>query len=304
VAGGEGNGARGPAGRSMHSQTEEMTTVVPVSDASDPRLADYVRLTDVHLRRSLEAPSGLFIAEGEKVIRRAIDAGYQARSMLMTTDRAAGAAEVAGSWPGPVYVVPPEVARELTGYQVHRGALASMQRRPLPSVADVISGARRIVVLEDVVDHTNVGAIFRCVAALGFDAVVLAPRCADPLYRRAVRVSMGAVLSVPYARMDDWREGLGALRAAGFRLLALTPAADAVPIATVSAGLPSELPLEPPPAGLSPGGRVALLLGGEGDGLSARWRSQADICVRIPMSRGIDSLNVAAAAAIACYLLA
>ncbi len=264
-----------------------MATLVAVSEAGDPRLADYVRLTDVHLRRSLEAPSGLFIAEGEKVIRRAVGAGYRARSMLVTTDRAAGADELAGSWAGPVFVVPPEVARELTGYRVHRGALASMQRRPLPSVAEVTGRARRIVVLEDVMDHTNVGAIFRCVAALGFDGVVLAPRCADPLYRRAVRVSMGAVLSVPYARMDDWREGLGELRAAGFRLLALTPAADAVPIGAVP-----------------PGGQLAVLMGGEGDGLSARWRAQADISVRIAMSRGIDSLNVAAAAAIACYLLA
>jgi tRNA G18 (ribose-2'-O)-methylase SpoU len=264
-----------------------MATLVPVNDAADPRLADYVRLTDVRLRTSLEAPRGLFIAEGEKVIRRAIAAGYQVRSMLVTTDRAADAADMAGSWPGPVYVAAPEVAQGLTGYRVHRGALASMQRRPLPSVAEVTGRARRIMVLEDIVDHANVGAIFRCVAALGFDGVVLAPRCADPLYRRAVRVSMGAVLSVPYARMEDWREGLGGLRAAGFRLLALTPAADAVPIAAVQ-----------------PGGRLALLLGGEGDGLSARWRDQADLRVRIPMSREIDSLNVAAAAAIACYLLA
>jgi len=270
----------GPEAQSKHS-------LVHASDAADPRLADYVRLTDVHLRRSLEAPSGLFIAEGEKVIRRAMEAGYQPRSMLVTTDRAAGAAEMAGSWPGPVYVIPPEVAKELTGYRVHRGALASMHRRPLPSVAEVTGQARRIVVLEDVVDHTNVGAIFRCVAALGFDGVVLAPRCADPLYRRAVRVSMGAVLSVPYARMDDWRQGLNDLRGAGFRLLALTPAADAVPIAAVP-----------------PDGRLALLLGGEGDGLSARWRGQADLSVRIPMARGIDSLNVAASAAIACYVLA
>jgi tRNA G18 (ribose-2'-O)-methylase SpoU len=264
-----------------------VASLIPVSDASDPRLTDYARLTDVHLRRSLEAPSGLFIAEGEKVIRRAVGAGYQVRSMLVTTERAGSAAELAGSWPGPLYVVPPEVASGLTGYRVHRGALASMQRRPLPSVADVVAGARRIVVLEDIVDHTNVGAIFRCVAALGFDGVILAPRCADPLYRRAVRVSMGAVLSVPYARMDDWRDGLGGLRRAGFRLLALTPAADAVPIAAVPSG-----------------GRLALLLGGEGDGLSDRWRGQADIGVRIPMSRGIGSLNVAAAAAIACYVLA
>ena len=264
-----------------------MSSPVPVGDAGDLRLTDYVRLTDVHLRRSLEAEHGLFVAEGELVIRRAIGAGYPVRSLLITGDRLGALADLAAGCPGPVYVVPPEVARELTGYRVHRGALASMQRLPLPAVADVLDGARRIVVLEDIVDHTNVGAIFRCAAGLGFDAVVLAPRCADPLYRRSVRVSMGAVFTLPYARMDDWREGLGQLRADGFRLLALTPAPDAVPIAEVQAA-----------------GRLALLLGAEGDGLSARWRDQADLSVRIPMGRGVDSLNVASAAAIACYALA
>ena len=273
-----------------------VTGLVPVADAGDPRLADYVRLTDVHLRKSLEARHGLFVAEGEKVIRRAIGAGHPVRSLLVTRDKLASLADLAGSCPGPVYLVSPEVAQQLTGYRVHRGALASMQRCPLRSLADVVSGARRIVVLEDIVDHTNVGAIFRCVAALGFDAVVLAPRCADPLYRRSVRVSMGAVFAVPYARMDDWREGLGALRAAGFRLLALTPAPDAVPIAELAAG--GQHGRVPPDA------RLALLLGTEGDGLSSRWRDQADLSVRIPMSGGVDSLNVASAAAIACYVLA
>ncbi|HEX3924894.1 MAG TPA: RNA methyltransferase [Streptosporangiaceae bacterium] len=270
-----------------------MTSVIGVGEASDPRLADYVRLTDVHLRRSLEPAHGLFVAEGEKVIRRAIGAGYPVRSLLVTRDRLAGLADLAEACRGPVYVVAPEVAQQVTGYRVHRGALASMQRRPLASVAAVTRPARRIVVLEDIVDHTNVGAIFRCVAALGFDAVVLAPRCADPLYRRSVRVSMGAVLTVPYARLDDWREGLNALRAGGFRLLALTPAADAMPIAEAAAQ-----------AAADPASRVALLLGAEGAGLSARWRDQADAGVRIPMSRGVDSLNVASAAAVACYLLA
>jgi tRNA G18 (ribose-2'-O)-methylase SpoU len=269
-----------------------MSTMVPVGDAGDPRLADYVGLTDVHLRRSLEAPSGLFMAEGEKVIRRAIGAGYPVRSLLITRDKLAVHADLAGCCPGPVYLVEPEVAEKLTGYRVHRGALASMQRlplRPVAGVTGVTASARRIVVLEDVVDHTNVGAIFRCVAALGFDAVVLAPRCADPLYRRSVRVSMGAVFAVPYARMTDWRDGLAELRSAGFRLLALTPAPDALPIGDVPA---------------APGDRLALLLGTEGDGLSARWLDQADVPVRIPMRRGVDSLNVASAAAIACYLLA
>jgi tRNA G18 (ribose-2'-O)-methylase SpoU len=275
----------GPVG-----QTRRVSSLVPVADADDPRLADYVRLTDVHLRRSLEAEHGLFVAEGEKVIRRAIEAGYPVRSLLVTRDKLAALGGLAGSCPGPVYLVAPEVAERLTGYRVHRGALAAMQRRPLAPVGEVVAGARRIVVLEDIVDHTNVGAIFRCVAALGFDAVVLAPRCADPLYRRSVRVSMGSVFAVPYARMDDWRDGLAGLRAAGFRLLALTLAPDAVPIGDLAAS--------------GPDARLALLLGTEGDGLSTRWRAQADLSVRIPMQRGVDSLNVASAAAIACYLLA
>jgi tRNA G18 (ribose-2'-O)-methylase SpoU len=282
-----------------------VTSPVPVGDARDPRLTDYVRLTDVHLRRSLEVAHGLFVAEGELVIRRAIGAGYPVRSLLITSDRLAALADLAGGCPGPVYVVAPEIAKQLTGYRVHRGALASMQRLPLPPVDKVIGGARRVVVLEDIVDHTNVGAIFRCVAALGFDAVVLAPRCADPLYRRSVRVSMGAVFAVPYARLDDWREGLARIRTAGFRLLALTPAPDAVPIDEALPGA-GPTPDRPVSAGRVPqgGDRLALLLGTEGDGLSARWRDQADLSVRIPMSGGVDSLNVASAAAIACYLLA
>jgi tRNA G18 (ribose-2'-O)-methylase SpoU len=256
-----------------------------ISDPGDPRLADYVSLTDVHLRRSLEAEHGLFVAEGDKVIRRAVAAGYPVRSVLVAEDKLAAAEDLA---PGaPLYVVPAAVAEQLTGYHVHRGALASMQRRPLPSVADVLADAARIVILEDIVEHANVGSIFRCAAALGFDAVLLAPRCADPLYRRSVKVSMGTVFAVPYARMSDWRSGLAQVRSAGFRLLALTPLPDAVPIGDVPAA-----------------GRLALLLGTEGDGLSARWLDAADVAVRIPMRRGVDSLNVAAAAAIACYLLA
>ena len=263
-----------------------MPPLIPVSDLGDPRLADYVRLTDVHLRRKLETTHGLFVAEGEKVIRRAMAAGYRVRSLLITQDKLDGLADLAAGCPGPVYIIAPAAAETLTGYRVHRGPLASMHRLPLPAVADLVDGASRIVVLEDIVDHANVGAIFRCEAALSFDAVILAPRCADPLYRRAVRVSMGAVFSMPYARMDDWRHGLGGLQEAGFRLLALTPAPDAVPIGDVPAG-----------------GRIALLLGTEGDGLSARWLAGADMCVRIPMSGGVSSLNVASAAAIACYLL-
>ena len=287
-----------------------------VQDAADPRLADYVRLTDVELRKSLEAGHGLFMAEGEKVIHRAVAAGYRVRSLLATERKAAALASLADECGGPAYVVPDEVAERLTGYHVHRGALAAMDRRPLPAVPEVLDRARNVVILEDIIDHTNVGraiqhtrpasrilvledivdhgnvgAIFRCAAALGVDAVILSPRCADPLYRRAVKVSMGAVFAVPYARMTDWYGGLAELRAAGFRLLALTPDQSATAIDKVAMGE-----------------RVALMLGTEGDGLSSRWLHEADQPVCIPMypsamAAGVDSLNVVAAAAIACHSL-
>ena len=265
-----------------------------VRDAADSRLADFVRLTDVHLRRRLEPAGGLFVAESEKVIRRAVAAGYPIRSLLVADGRLAADADLAeecAARGAAVYVVPDAVAENLTGYRVHRGALASMQRLPLPPVAGLLAGSRRIVVLEDIVDHANVGAIFRCAAALGADAVILSPRCADPLYRRAVTVSMGAVFAVPRARMTSWRGGLAELRGKGFQLLALTPDQSAVPVSQVHLRA-----------------RAALLLGTEGDGLSSRWLSEADQAVCIPMAAGairagVDSLNVVAAAAIACQLL-
>ncbi|MFC4560715.1 TrmH family RNA methyltransferase [Nocardiopsis mangrovi] len=265
--------------------------VIEVTDPGDGRLADYVRLRDVNLRRSLEAEHGLFMAEGEKVIRRALRAGFEPRSLLLTRRRLAALADVAESVAAPVYVVADDVAEAVVGFDLHRGALASVRRRPLPPPAEVLSGARRVVVLEDIVDHTNVGAIFRSAAGLGIDALLLAPRCADPLYRRSVKVSMGAVFTQPYARLDDWYGGLDDLRGRGFRLLALTPG-------------PGSLPLADALAASGPADRVALLLGTEGDGLSSRWLDQADAAVRIPMAgRDVDSFNVTAAAAIACYEL-
>ncbi|MGN9784044.1 TrmH family RNA methyltransferase [Nonomuraea sp. ZG12] len=258
-----------------------------LTDAADPRLADYTRLRDVELRKSLEAERGLFVAEGEKVIRRAIAAGYPIRSVLTTSRWVASLADVLGE--ATVYVVSDETMEGVAGFQVHRGALASMERLPLPSTETVLDPAARVVVLEDIVDHANVGAIFRCAAALGVDGIVLSPRCADPLYRRAVKVSMGAVFSIPYARMDNWYTGLDELRGAGFQTLALTPDQSATPLDRVKMG-----------------DRVALLLGAEGDGLSSRWLHEADEPVCIPMSpsamaNGVDSLNVVAAAAIACH---
>jgi tRNA G18 (ribose-2'-O)-methylase SpoU len=264
---------------------------IDVTDAADPRLADYRELRDVALRRRLEVEHGLFLAEGEKVVRRAVAAGFPVRSFLMAPRWLEPLADVLAASDAPCFVAPDALVEQVTGFHVHRGALAALQRRPLPSVAEVLADARRLAVLEDLVDHTNVGAILRCAAAFGLDAVVLSPRCADPLYRRAVKVAMGAVFSVPYARMTDRRSGLADLRSAGFTLLALTPAPDAVGLDELG------------PAVTGPGSRLALLLGSEGDGLSSHWQDAADLRVRIPITDRVDSLNVAAAAAVAFYAL-
>ena len=265
-----------------------MAELIEVSDADDPRLSDYRDLRDVELRRHLEATHGLFLAEGEKVVRRSVEAGFRARSFLMAPRWLEGLSDVLDRSAAPCYVVSEELAEAVTGFHVHRGALASLERKPLPSLAEVLDGARTVVALENIVDHTNVGAIFRSAAALGVDAILLSPRCADPLYRRSVKVAMGAVFSVPYARMDDWYDGVEELSKAGFTAVALTPAADAVEIEEAVRGLD----------------RVALLLGSEGPGLSRRWMASADRRAVIPMAAGIDSLNVAAASAVACYVTA
>ncbi|HET6938017.1 MAG TPA: RNA methyltransferase [Nocardioides sp.] len=265
-----------------------MAELVEVSDPADPRLADYRDLRDVELRKHLEAENGLFLAEGEKVVRRAVEAGHAPRSFLMAPRWLDGLADVLATTEAPCFVVSEELAEVVTGFHVHRGALASLQRRPLPSVESVLDGARSVLVLEEIVDHTNVGAIFRSGAAFGFDAVLLAPRCADPLYRRSIKVAMGAVFALPWTRLPDWYDALPSLSSRGFTTVALTLAADAVPVEEAVAGVD----------------RLALVLGSEGHGLSPRWEQAADRRAIIPMAAGIDSLNVAAATAVACYVAA
>lgn len=265
-----------------------MAELIELDDPRDPRLADYRDLRDVRLRKHLEAEHGLFLAEGEKVVRRAVEAGFPVRSLLMAPRWLEGLADVLARTDAPCYVVSEEHAEAVTGFHVHRGALASLERLPLPGVDEVLADARTVLALEDVVDHTNVGAIFRSAAALGVDAVLLSPRCADPLYRRSVKVAMGAVFSLPYARLESWYDAPATLAEAGFTTVALTPAADAVDVVDAVRGLD----------------RVALLLGSEGPGLSRRWMHTADRRAVIPMAPGIDSLNVAAATAVACYVTA
>lgn len=264
-----------------------MPAITTITDPDDERIADYRTLTDVELRTRWEPPNGLFIAEGTLVLRRALAAGYLPRSVLVDSKRAGEVADLADG-PGPVYAASADILQQTTGFHVHRGVLASFHRRPLPSAGDLLAGARAVAICEDVNNHTNLGAVFRCAAALGLDGVLLSPSCADPLYRRSVRVSMGQVFAVPYARLDPWPGALEEVRCAGFTLLALTPDGDAFPIQKLTAEQRS---------------RPALLLGAEGPGLSRQALAASDARVVIPMRAGVDSLNVAAAAAVAFWEL-
>jgi tRNA G18 (ribose-2'-O)-methylase SpoU len=262
--------------------------VVPVTDPGAPELRDYTELTDVARRRLREPAEGIYIAESVKVIERALAAGHRPRSALVLEKWLPELRTLLADVDVPVFVGPIELLEELTGFVMHRGALASMDRPAPVPLADLLRAARRVVVLEDIVDHTNVGAIFRAVAGLGADAVLVTPRCADPLYRRAVRVSMGASLQIPWTRIGEWGEVAPQLHAAGFEIAALALSDDAVDLATYAADPPE---------------RVALVLGTEGDGLSRAALDAADTVVTIPMERGIDSLNVAAASAVALWSL-
>ena len=264
---------------------------IAIERADDDRLADYIRLREASLRRHLEAEQGLFIAEGAKVIRRAVAAGYRPRSFLLAERWLSDLDDLLDAWPEiPVYVVDVAVSEQVTGFHVHRGALASLHREDRHTASELLT-CDRLVVLEDVVDHTNVGAILRNAAALGWDGALLAPRAADPLYRRAIKVSMGAVFSLPWARLADWAAAPQQLRDAGFFVVALGLGPGAVPIEVVR----EQRRRDPR--------RLAVLLGTEGAGLSDRWTGGADVIATIRMHAGIDSLNVAAASAVACYAL-
>ncbi|RYE76187.1 MAG: RNA methyltransferase [Myxococcales bacterium] len=262
-----------------------MAELIEIADPADPRLADYRDLRDVQLRQTLEVEHGLFLAEGEKVVRRAVAGGFAPRSFLMAPRWVESLADVLAGSEAPCYVVSEDLAEQVTGFHVHRGALASLQRQPLLPMSSVLADARTVVVIEDVVDHTNIGAIFRSAAALDVDAILLSPRSADPFYRRSIKVAMGAVFSMPWTRLDDWYDALPSLSALGFTTVALTLADDAVPLEDAVAGVD----------------RLALVLGSEGHGLSPRWTAAADRRATIPMNPEIDSLNVAAASAVACY---
>ncbi len=265
-----------------------MGPVIEIHDVADERLADYRELTDVALRTKIEGPHGLFIAEGARVIERAITSGYQLRSVVMTPEWLERTGAFLAGSDAPVYLAPEPVLHELTGFHVHRGALASVRRRPLPDLDTVLAGARRIALIENLVNHTNLGAVFRAATALGIQAVILSPSSADPLYRRSVRVSMGAVFTLPYVRAASWPSDIRRIRDAGFTVAALTPAPGALSLDEVV---------------IADDDRLAVMIGTEGPGLSESAVAAADLSVRIPMSPGVDSLNVAAAASVAFWAL-
>lgn len=300
--------------------------IIQVETLEDKRLEVYVSLTEVQLRNRLEPEKGIFIAESEKVIVRALDAGYEPLSLLIPehrlqrsaalierieadfcgNDARADAVQSKGTSARsedkedepeqegvPIFVAPSDEIEKLTGFELTRGVLCAMKRKPLPSLADLLVDARRVAVLEDITNHTNVGAVFRNAAALGFDAVIITPGCCDPLYRRAIRVSMGTVFQVPWTRfagtVDDWHEsGVEQLKQLGFTTVALALHDESIFLDDARLQAPEKL---------------AVLLGTEGEGLSQRTIDAADYVAKIPMREGVDSLNVAAASAVAFWEL-
>lgn len=272
-----------------------MANIVEITDLAVPELDVFARLTQTQLRRRLEPEKGMFIAESPKVIERALDAGYEPISLLMERKHITGqGAPIIARCPGvPVYTADETLLSSLTGYPLTRGVLCAMRRKPLLPLESVCAGAHRIAVLEGIVDATNIGAIFRSAAALGVDGVLVTPTCGDPLYRRSVRVSMGTVFQIPWtwvgSAASQWPEwGMEQLRSLGFRTAAMALRDDSVS-------------LDDPR--LCAEERLAIVLGTEGDGLAAETIARCDYTVRIPMAHGVDSLNVAAASAVAFWQL-
>lgn len=264
-----------------------MPQVTEINDSGDPRIDDFRDLSAADRRPDRPGGRGLVIAEGVVVVQRLLASVYPIRAILGVAKRIAElSAELAGCT-APVYVTSAELMADVVGFHLNRGVLAVADRAPQPEPAALASAARLVAVLEGVGDHENLGALFRNAAALGVGGVLLGPGCSDPLYRRSVRVSMGHVLRVPFATLPDWPGGLDMLRDNGFRVLALTPRSAAKPLHTVGAA----------------GGRFAVLLGSEGHGLTEAALAAADEWVRIPMAGGVDSLNVATAAAVAFHAL-
>ena len=272
-----------------------MPNVIEITDFTAPELDVYARLTEGQLKNRAEPEKGLFIAESPNVIHRALDAGFEPVSMLMEEKHICGQAKdvVARCGAVPIYTAPLDILTQLTGYPLTRGVLCAMRRKKIPSAEEICANARRIAVLENVVNPTNIGAIFRSAAALNIDAVLLTPACCDPLYRRAVRVSMGTVFQIPWAQIgecvEDWPDyGLRLLHAMGFQTVAMALRDDSLRIDDPT---------------LAAQEKLAIILGTEGEGLTDGTIAACNYTVRIPMSHGVDSLNVAAASAVAFWQL-
>mgnify|MGYP002514730538 CR=1 FL=1 len=268
-----------------------MIRLTEITDFSAPELDVYARLTEAQLLNRFEPKKGMFIAESPKVIQRALDAGCVPVSILVErnhmNEEACAAIERCGDIP--VYTAELDILTKLTGFQLTRGMLCAMRRPQLPGVAEVLTGAKRIAILENIMNPTNVGAIFRSAAALGIDAVLLTPACSNPLYRRSARVSMGTVFQIPWTYLSQWPQpDLDEIRKLGFKTAAMALSDDSVSIDD-----PRLLAEE----------KLAIILGTEGDGLAQSTISDCDYTVRIPMYHGVDSLNVAAASAVAFWEL-
>lgn len=259
--------------------------IIPIDDIRDPRLVEFARLRDSQLRTKLEAERGLFVAEGDKIIHRAWEVGLEPSAFLLTERWRSKLNDVLATTDAPCYIGTEAMIEQVSGFHVHRGALATFHR-PAPVDWTQLLDTDRLIVAEGLVDHWNVGSILRIAAALSWGGVVVSQTCADPFYRRAIKASMGAALQLPWRRMDDDMADLRRIQDAGFRLVAATLADDSVTL--------DEVPHD---------GKIAVILGNEGHGLPERWQQAADVRVRIPMAEGIDSLNVAAAASIFAYEL-
>ncbi|MGP5031802.1 TrmH family RNA methyltransferase [Glutamicibacter arilaitensis] len=263
--------------------------IMQVADLSDARLDEYLRLSEAHLRMRTDVENGLYIAESTKVVQRAINAGHVPRSFLLAEKHLDQLAEEFNRFPdAPIFIGDDRQLEDLVGFHLHRGAMASMNRPEPLDLSQVLEASSRVAILEDIADHTNLGAIIRSASGLGVDAVLLTPKCVDPWYRRSARVSMGTVFDLPWVRMLSWPEDIRTLKQHGYQMLAMELTDDAIPLNEVQ---------------ITAGQKVAMILGNEGRGVTAQALEAVDQTVIIPMHREVDSLNVGAASAIAFWHL-
>lgn len=263
--------------------------ILHVADLEDPRLDEYLRLSEAHLRMRTDVENGLYIAESTKVVQRAINAGHVPRSFLLAEKHLGQLTEEFNKFPSaPIFIGDDKQLEDLVGFHLHRGAMASMNRPEPLDLDQVLESSSRIAILEDIADHTNLGAIIRSASGLGIDAVLLTPKCVDPWYRRSARVSMGTVFDLPWVRVENWPTDIQKLKYHGYELLAMELTDDAVALNDVR---------------IKPREKIAMILGNEGRGVTQEALALADRTVIIPMHREVDSLNVGAASAIAFWHL-